>query len=172
MYNLIEATAGFAPGSLTKVLFIGITVFGFLMILMVFLFGVSVKKSLSTKIGVLALFAMSLSLPFIISRISSTTVPFASHANEKIQILNMESVRMDEKTVLISFNTNLPVRAYIEYHSKKDGSIIPILPTYSLTKRKDHSFLIELPGPVKGEILVVIDGIRYTFNGKPFSLDL
>jgi len=170
MHNLTLADNQLVFENFHKLFLIGLVFFVVLILLMVFLFGFSIKKGADKKLGVLVLALISISLPLFAARLSTKT-SLASKAVKSVSVSGLEIVEIDDQTMMVGFNTSEPVSAYLEYYDSETENVFPILPANTLKDRTDHSFLVPIAKSRIGEAKIVIDGEKYLIDGKPIVIN-
>ncbi len=131
---------------------------GAIVVIIIF-FGISIRETAENTKGLVLLALLSFSLPFV-SLSLNNKAHFLSQAKSPLIIQSIEKTKINATTFLVSFQTEEPAIAYLEYKDRTRDTVIPILPTYSLEKRKDHSFLIEQISSEGGSACIIINGNR------------
>ncbi len=111
---------------------------------------------------------VSLSIPFTVGALTQQTNSL-SNASSAAQIENLLVNRVENDTVVVQFTTTQPVIAYLEYQAS-DGQVTPILPVGSRNPTTNHYFRVDTIKGDKGEIFIIINGNKYTLNGKPIEI--
>jgi hypothetical protein len=111
---------------------------------------------------------ISLSIPFTLGAVSQQTNSF-SNASSAAQIENLSVERVETDTVVVQFTTTEPVVAYLEY-KPVNGETTPVLPVGSRNPTINHYFRVESIKGEEGDIFIIINGNKYTLNGKPIQI--
>lgn len=122
---------------------------------MVFLFGLTMGKTLKNTRGMVGLILMSALLPTSVVALQNRISLSASAG--KVDIINYEVIELDPDNYLVSYNTTDPVISYLELQTT-DNERVPLVPTYSLEKRLQHSIIISKDTPSLGKIVVIAGG--------------
>ena len=171
MYNLTPENTNFLFNSVFALLTMGIVFFAVSTFIIIFLFGFSLRDVAKNKKGLLILLLVALSIPTTVGQIYQKTNS-NTYASVNIKVSGMEVVRVSNDSVLVNFTTTEPCYAYIVYRNSNRPEFLPVLPTYTLDKRVQHSILIMQKAGLKGEANIVINGKIYLINGKTVKIEV
>lgn len=118
---------------------IGMLFFAGCIFIMVLLFGTATAEFKKNSKQLLVLFFLTMSLP-IATTFLNNPATLESFADTETKIINFEVVESDD-AYFISYETTVPAVSYVESKNSNDRSEV-FLPTYSLSKRTDHSLYI------------------------------
>lgn len=140
----------------------GIVFILFSIVLIIVIFGLATKKSMENYPGMAVLLVILIALPAAIVFIGRESY-FKSYAAENIIDTNqVEVISMNDEFFVVTYYTPQPEISYIQV-TTEDGSIIPVLPTYSLEKRVDHTILVPKYMRTQ-EVYVVVRGKNYQIH--------
>lgn len=145
---------------------IGVIFFLLSIVVMILLFGWSLKDTLDHTRGMAVFLLLSLLTPFGVISFQQNIV--SSQAAPSYTLQNLDAVVIDEKNVLISFDTEIEALVYLEVTDTSTAEVIPVLPSNNFEKRTSHSFLIE--DHQRKEIVFVVNGTKQYINGKPYRI--
>lgn len=111
---------------------------------------------------------VSLSIPFTLGALTQQTNNL-SNASSAAQIENLSVERVETDTVVVQFTTTKPVVAYLEYKAA-NGQTTPVLPVGSRNPTTNHYFRVDSSKGENGELFIIINGNKYTLNGKPIEI--
>lgn len=130
-------------------------------LLIILIFALVAKKSLDSLVLVGITLIISLSIVGGVIMVGRRTY-FQTKAANQVEIMNIQITSIDDDYFLVTYDSTEPEISYIEVVSD-DETIIPILPTYSLTKKTEHSVIV--PKEIrKEEVSIVIRGQRKPIN--------
>lgn len=136
---------------------------------MIFMFGWSIRSFGKNTKSIMLLLVLSLAIPLTIGQLGRQTA-LHSNAAENIKISGMEVVPFSTTSVIVNLNTSKPATVYLEYKKDENSQMIPVLPTYTLAARTNHSILVNTDGVKGGVIYININGDRYTLDNKPIQI--
>jgi len=167
MYNLTPANLS-VMNSIMLLFVTGILFFVVALMVMMFMFTWTYKDVMKHGKKVLVMLLISLSIPFTVGSITQQTHTL-SNASGTSRIENLEVNRVEDDTVVVQFTTSEPVIAYLEYKDAT-GNVIPVIPVGSKDPKTDHYFRVDNFLGDKAELYIMINGNRFTINGKPIQI--
>lgn len=167
MYNLTPASLP-VVNSIMLLFVIGILFFIVALFVMIFMFAWTYQDVMKHGKKLVVMLLISLSIPFTVGAITQQTQTL-SNASGAVRLDNLEVKRVEDDTVVVQFVTSEPVIAYLEYRDT-DGNAVPVLPVGSKDLKTDHYFRVDNFKGDKAELYIVINGNKYTINGKPILL--
>lgn len=168
MHYLVPFTlAGFNP-PLSYALAIGIVIFLCSLFLLFMLFGFSIAETAKhgTTLGVVLV--LSMIIPYTIRQTHIEQYKDAQ-ADQKIIITDLQFKKVDELFYTLSFKTDQPAYAYLQYEENGTSIVSPVLPDHPVAKYSEHIFNIRKTNK-GGQVYIVINGNRYTVDNKPLVL--
>jgi len=131
---------------------LGIFVFTGAMLIMVFLFGLTISDTIKNPKGLMGLLLLSLLVP-LSARIVGIRVFTRVYADSTV-IVSSEISPLGGEQLLVSFVTDGPTVGYI-INQLTDGTRIPYLPTYTVDSRSEHAVIIPANLFELGKVLIV-----------------
>jgi len=167
MYNLTPANLP-VMNSIMLLFAMGMLFFIVALFVMTFMFAWTYNDVIRHGKKLVVMLLISLSIPFTVGAITQQT-NLLSNASSSVSVDNLQVNRVEDDTVIVQFTTTQPVIAYLEYKNSA-GETIPVLPTGSTDPKSDHYFRVDNFKGEKGEIYIVINGNKFTLNGKPIQI--
>lgn len=147
---------------------IGILFFVVAFFVMMFMFAWTYKDVMKHGKKIVLMLLISLSIPFTVGALTQQT-NLLSNASGSVRLDDLVVNRVENDTVIVQFTTSEPVVAYLEYKNA-DGETVPVLPTGSTDPKTGHYFRVDSFKGEKGELYIVINGNKFTLNGKPIEI--
>ncbi len=168
MHYLVPFTIAGVNPPLSYAFAIGIVIFLCSMLLLFILFGFSIAEMAKhgTTLGVVLAFSMI--VPYTIRQAHMEQYEQVS-ASQKIVTSNLDFKKVDDLFYTLSFKTDQPVYAYLQYEENGTSIVSPILADHPVAKFNEHTFHIRKTGS-GGTVYIVINGTRYVVDGKPLVL--
>lgn len=167
MYNLTPANLP-VINSIALLFVIGILFFVVAFFVMTFMFAWTYRDIKRHGKTLVVMLLISLSIPFTVGALTQQTSTF-SKASNVTQIEELQVNRVEDDTVVVQFYTAEPVIAYLEY-KMPDGQITPVIPVGSKEPSTSHYFRVDNFKGDGGELFIIINGNKYTLNGKPIEI--
>lgn len=167
MYNLTPANLP-VMNSIMLLFMMGVLFFVVAFFVMTFMFAWTYNDVIKHGKKLVVMLLISLSIPFTVGAMTQQT-NLLSNASSGAQIENLHVQRVEDDTVIVQFTTTKPVIAYLEYKNNA-GETIPVLPTGSMEAKSDHYFRVDTLKGEKAEVYIVINGNKFTLNGKPIQI--
>ncbi len=154
---------------LTLFLLIGIVFFIGAVMLMIFLFSWSLKETKQKAGGLLVLLIFSMAVPLTAAQVGRRQDTKASAA-EFVRITHLEIVPIDQKTVLVSMTTSLPVQVGLRFKDEGSSPERIVLANRVSEDQQEHDFLIDNLSSKGGKATLLVNGKEFLINGEPLSI--